>query len=272
MSALTERTRWWGWGGEEGRARLPEHAYGLLEDQIGLPPRAAPPAAPELEAVSLPEGALPAAVRERLATIVGEEHVREDRGARVAHAAGKSYPDLLRLRAGEAPAAPDAVLEPGSAAEVAAALEVLAAARVAVVPFGGGTSVVGGVTPDRGGFEAALSIDTGRLDQVREVDRRSLTAVVQAGAVGARRRGRARAPGPDPRPLPPVLRARHRRRLRGHPLGGPGLDRLRAHRGERARSADADAGRGAGHARRCRPPPPAPPCASWPWARRACSG
>ena len=58
-----------------------------------------------------------------------------------------SYPDLIRLRTGTLEAAPDAVVMPGSAEQVAALLEVCARERVAVVPFGGGTSVVGGVEP-----------------------------------------------------------------------------------------------------------------------------
>jgi len=69
---------------------------------------------------------------------------------------------------------------------VAEALRACAEAGVAVIPFGGGTSVVGGVTPSRDGFEAAVTVDLGRLDHVHVVDRRSLSAVLGAGAVGAR--------------------------------------------------------------------------------------
>ena len=78
-------------------------------------------------------------MRARLAAAVGEEHVRDDRAARVGHAAGRSYPDLVRLRTGDLAGAPDAVVEPGSADEVRALLAACAEARVAVVPFGGGT-------------------------------------------------------------------------------------------------------------------------------------
>jgi len=188
MSGLTDHTRWWGWGGESGRAHLPEHAGELLRTEIGLSPPAARERVgpPGLEDVRLPEGRLPGRLRERLHAVLDAEHVREDRLARVSRAAGKSYPDLLRLRAGDAPEAPDAVLEPGSREEVAEALRACAEAGVAVVPFGGGTSVVGGVTPAREGFEAAVTIDLGRLDHVHPLDRRSLSAVLGAGAVGAR--------------------------------------------------------------------------------------
>jgi alkyldihydroxyacetonephosphate synthase len=70
---------------------------------------------------------------------------------------------------------------PGSAAEVAAVLRACSDAGVAVVPFGGGTSVVGGLEPLRGPFAAAVSLDLGRLDRVLAVDERSLTAVLEPG-------------------------------------------------------------------------------------------
>ena len=97
----------------------------------------------------------------RLAAAAGGADVFDDsREARVAHAAGRSYPDLVRLRAGDGSGAPGR----GAAAAVAptASPPLLAAcadAGVAVVPFGGGTSVVGGVETLRDGFAAAVSLD-----------------------------------------------------------------------------------------------------------------
>jgi alkyldihydroxyacetonephosphate synthase len=76
------------------------------------------------------------------------------------------------------------VLEPGSAEEVPALLAACAEARVAVIPFGGGTSVVGGVDPVADGFPAVVSLDLARLDRVVAVDRTSLTATLEAGLSG----------------------------------------------------------------------------------------
>ncbi len=73
-----------------------------------------------------------------------------DTETRVRHAAGRGYADLVRLRSGDFSGAPDAVLIPASAEQVAAVLAACAEHGVAVVPFGGGTSVVGGVEPLRG--------------------------------------------------------------------------------------------------------------------------
>ncbi len=183
MSAPAPRMRWWGWGEDGHDAPLSSAAQSLLAERIGAPPtgRRDPVALAE---VRLPEPALSAAARERLAQVVGAEHVRDDRLARVSHAAGRGYHDLVRLRAGDASGAPDAVVYPGDAAEVAAVLRACAEEGVAVVPWGGGTSVVGGVEPLRGSFPAVVALDLARLDRLLAVDPVSLTVTVQPGMTG----------------------------------------------------------------------------------------
>lgn len=118
--------------------------------------------------------------------LVGPANVSTDREERLHHTRGKSTPDLLRIRAGDGGDAPGAVVRPGSHAEV---LEVLAWAerrQVAVVPFGGGTSVVGGLHADREGFAGVVSLDLHRLDRLVEVDEVSMTAVLEPGLRGPR--------------------------------------------------------------------------------------
>jgi alkyldihydroxyacetonephosphate synthase len=175
--------RWWGWGQDGHPVSLPEPAVALLRDELGadLSVRHEHVA---LEEVRLPQPRLAAGARARLEAAVGAEHVVDDRAARVSHAAGRSYPDLIRLRSGDASRAPDAVVAPGSADEVRSVLEACSEARVAVVPFGGGTSVVGGVEPFSDGFDGAVALDLRRLDRVAEVDRASLTATLEAGLLG----------------------------------------------------------------------------------------
>jgi alkyldihydroxyacetonephosphate synthase len=183
MSAPAPRMRWWGWGEDGHDEPLPPSARALLAERIGpLPAARRNPVA--LEDVRLPEPALPAAARESLAAAVGAEHLRESRLARVSHAAGRGYHDLVRLRTGDAGGAPDAVVFPGDAAEVAAVLRACAEAGVAVVPFGGGTSVVGGVEPWRGRFPAVVALDLARMGRLLAVDPVSLTATVQPGITG----------------------------------------------------------------------------------------
>jgi alkyldihydroxyacetonephosphate synthase len=177
-----EPMRWWGWGDPQHRSELPAAGLAALRAELQAPDRTVPPV--PLEQVAIAEPALPAGVEQRLRDAVGVEWVRQDRLTRVTHAAGKGYPDLIRVRQGEIEHAPDAVVFPAGAAQVRAVLDLCAAERVAVVPFGGGTSVVGGVEPLRGEMGAVISLDLGRLDEAHQVDTRSLTAVLGAGLRG----------------------------------------------------------------------------------------
>jgi alkyldihydroxyacetonephosphate synthase len=173
--------RWWGWGVDRDAMQLPETAQALIEGGLGVKEPPAPRV--ELDGIALAPSRLDAALRERIGGIVGAGNVRDDRLARVSHAAGRSYPDLVRLRSGRV-SGPDAVVYPGSHDEVRALLEACADAGVAVVPFGGGTSVVGGVEPDAGAFSAAIAVDLARMSGLIELDEVSLLARVAPGTTG----------------------------------------------------------------------------------------
>jgi len=182
MTAPEPRMRWWGWGIDRDATSLPPAAEKLLRDQLGWSPRSVPAVA--LDDVVLPEAELKRPVHDKLAGVVGAANLRTDRLARVTHAVGKSTADLIRIRAGDGSSAPDAVVYPGSAEEVEAVLRTCAEANVAVTPFGGGTSVVGGVEPVRAGFAGAISLDLARLDRLVALDRASLLATFSPGMTG----------------------------------------------------------------------------------------
>ena len=170
----------WGWGEPGAGPSLPEHAVEFLRSVVGVSGEVvSTPVA--LEAVRLREPALDGAMRARLEEVVGSGHVRDDREARVLRCRGKSYLDLLAQRTGSCEDAPDAVVAPASHEQVAAVLAVCAEAGVAVVPLGGGTSVVGGLEPLRGDFASLVSLDLARMDGVLAVDERSLTATLGPG-------------------------------------------------------------------------------------------
>ncbi len=171
--------RWWGWAEPGEPVAISEAGERLILQRLGMSGWADRRAV-ALDQVRLPEPALPDSVLHAMRDAVGEEHVRNDREARVRHAAGRSYADLMRLRSGEPASAPDAVVTPGSEDEIARLLSICEAGDVAVVPFGGGTSVVGGVEPERDGFTAAITLDLARLDSLT-VDHRSLLATAGAG-------------------------------------------------------------------------------------------
>jgi alkyldihydroxyacetonephosphate synthase len=171
--------RWWGWGDAAHAPALDDDALRFLREHVGVAAHPRPPAA--LANVRLEPTALPAAAATDLLAAVGAAAMHTDHPARVAHAAGKGYLDLVALRAGTPQGAPDAVIYPADPAHLRAALEVCARHALAVVPFGGGTSVVGGVAPLRGPHTAVVALDLARLCDVVDIDRQSLLATVQAG-------------------------------------------------------------------------------------------
>jgi alkyldihydroxyacetonephosphate synthase len=192
VSAGERKLRWDGWGERPGGGSFPEAGLAMLGSELGLSGRRTPSV--PLEEVGVAQSRLTDAARAALVTVVGDEWVDDSREARIRRAAGRSYPDLIRLRAGDAAIAPDAVVSPAGHDEVAAVLEACADQRVAVVPFGGGTSVVGGVEPLHDGFDSVIALDLHRLDSVA-VDRRSLTATLGAGLTGPEAEARLQSRG-----------------------------------------------------------------------------
>jgi len=167
----------WGWGEPGAGPSVSSHAVAFLRDELGIGGEVvSSPVA--LEDVRLRDAALDVT---GLRAIVGEEFVRQDREARVLRCRGKSYLDLLSQRAGDCEDAPDAVVAPADHDQVLAVLQWCAERGVAVVPFGGGTSVVGGLEPLRGRLDSVISLDLARMDRVVSVDRQSLTAVLEPG-------------------------------------------------------------------------------------------
>ena len=172
--------RWWGWGDPARSASLDPGTLAYLREEFAISGRPQPPVA--LDQVAIEPPAISAATLGVLREIVGSEHIRTDHADRVRHAAGKGYPDLVRLRAGTPDRAPDAVAYPGSREQLRALLRACAKHSLAVVPFGGGTSVVGGVAPLCGEQQqAVLTLDLDRLDGLVRLDRQSHTVTVGAG-------------------------------------------------------------------------------------------
>src|SRR3954468_24263542 len=118
-----------------------------------------------------------------LAGIVGAAWVSTGDADRLPRAGGKSTPDLLRRKRRDQ-AAPHGVVMPGTDEQIAALLGVCAERQIAVVPFGGGTSVVGGLDPERGPFHAAISLDLHRFDALESLDETNHEAVLGAGLSG----------------------------------------------------------------------------------------
>ncbi|MFG2819850.1 FAD-binding oxidoreductase [Kitasatospora sp. NPDC048365] len=178
MSGSATRS-WWGWGNVEDavvgaeRAELTRRAAAMLPD-ADLTVHRAPP----IQAF----GVGPARIEAPTALAgIASQDVRD----RLAHSHGQAFRDVARALLGRLPHVPDLVLRPTSEEQVVQVLDWCAGAGVAVVPFGGGTSVVGGVEPRVGdGYAGTVSLDLTAMDRVLEVDRTSRAALVQAGVLG----------------------------------------------------------------------------------------
>jgi alkyldihydroxyacetonephosphate synthase len=169
--------KWWGWG-VEGAGPSAEQARAIartVAGRFGVAAEPRPP--PRLEAIALPAPRV--APPPALAAFVSAAPE-----ARAGHHYGKSYRDVVRAFRGELPSPPDQVAFPRSEAEVAAVLDWCGGAGIAVVPYGGGSSVVGGVETAIPGARAVVSLDLGRLARVLEIDRTSRAARIEAGVLG----------------------------------------------------------------------------------------
>jgi alkyldihydroxyacetonephosphate synthase len=181
-SAPRSEISWSGWGDPLKASPLPDALRDLVRDVLGVRGGPQPPAV--IADLTLTPVRLATEIREELRAVLGAEHVRCDHESRARHARGKSTVDLLQLRQAGPVSAPDAVLTPGSHDEIVVVLERCSARRVAVVPFGGGTSVVGGLSPEAAGFAGVVALDLRRLDALVELDETSRLAVLEPGLRG----------------------------------------------------------------------------------------
>ena len=181
-------TRWWGWGGKNADHPVSAAAQEALRERLGA---TSPTERVALADLDLPDARqLPAAIT----NAAGAENVYTEREDRVRHALGKSYPDLIAARTGRLTAAPDAVVIPADSATLERLIKACAENGTAVVPYGGGTSVVGGVSALAGEHDRVVSVDTVALRDV-EVDHTSMTARLGAGLRGPEAEAALRARG-----------------------------------------------------------------------------
>lgn len=176
--------KWDAWGDPAKAKPLSPQIQTLLQQALGV--SADDVDAPAADEVVLRPSALSDVDLKALAAVVGAGHLSTDDRDRLPRAGGKSTLDLLRRKSREPQDAPDAVVLPGTDDEVAEVLALCAERRIAVVPFGGGTSVVGGLDPVRGEFAAVISLDLRRFDRLESLDEVSGEATLGAGLPGPR--------------------------------------------------------------------------------------
>ncbi|MGW4773536.1 FAD-binding oxidoreductase [Nocardia sp. NPDC004278] len=173
---------WDAWGIPAGHKPLSASIRTLLTQVFGV--SGDPVARRDEGDVPLRESTLTPTQRDGLVAVVGAGSISVDHHDRLRHAGGKSTPDLLRRRTDGPQDAPDAIIFPADHEQVLAVLAYCADNAIAVVPFGGGTSVVGGVDPVRGRFDTVIALDLRRLDGISDIDPISGTATLGAGLTG----------------------------------------------------------------------------------------
>ena len=180
-SSEAAQMRWNGWGDPDRAAELPFAVRSLLPLLLGRIRRPEPAVA--LADVRLSPSAFTPKDADAFAAVLGVDQVRTDAEPRIRHAGGRSTPDLLRRR-DAVQAAPDAVLQPRDHDEVVVCLRLAAERDIAVIPFGGGTSVVGALDPERGSHRVVVGLDLGRMSGLLGYDVVSAEAVLAAGTTG----------------------------------------------------------------------------------------
>ncbi len=183
------KSRWWGWGDLDKDFDLNERARlaPYLKESIGVDILSGKMrfTVPTLDDIELPLPRLESEAMQQLEGLLGKENISTDKFDRVSHSMGKSYRDLIRNRLRRIDNPVDVVVWPRSEEEVVKLLALAAEKHIAVIPFGGGSSVVGGVEPQGAdAFAGVITVDMGRINQVLELDAMSHIARIQAGAQG----------------------------------------------------------------------------------------
>ena len=184
--ASVKQQKWWGWGAEGIQfsfADKPKFAPFVM-DVIGVDVTKPAPRVAELSSFDLPATQLSDGLRAALVDAIGEDYVVDDDEYRVIHAFGRGVRDLVRVRRGQFGRLPDAVVYPGSEDDVVGIVNAAVAHDAVVIPYGGGSNIVGALEAVPTETRQVLSIDMGRMNKVLEIDETSGLARIQAGVLG----------------------------------------------------------------------------------------
>ncbi|PSC06494.1 FAD-binding oxidoreductase [Alsobacter soli] len=177
--------KWWGWGAYDVSFPMDQkpNLWPWARTKLGLEvERSTPPV--ERASLRFASPVMNDAFVGALAAAVPHAECSSSDEDRLHHAYGKSYPNLWRARCGDLGRLPDLVVRPSSREDVESILALAHAHEACVIPFGGGTNIVGGVDPLLGERRMIVCLDLRRMNRVVSVDRYAMTAVIQAGASG----------------------------------------------------------------------------------------
>src|SRR5262245_39703391 len=177
--------KWWGWGDPSISFDISDkpNLWPFIRNTLGLTDetRAAPVSR---DKIVLPVPTLQKEFTAAVRRVLAEDQVSTDDDERLLHAYGKSFPDIFRARNGIFRRLPDMIILPRSHEDVVAVIQVASAHGVAIIPFGGGTNIVGCLEVTEPKTRMVVSLDLREMNRLLSIDKVSLTATIQAGALG----------------------------------------------------------------------------------------
>ncbi len=184
--SIVKQQKWWGWG-EEGIsfsfADKPKFAPFVL-DKLDVDITIPAPTVREFSTLDVPTSQLGDDLRQKFVDALGADYVVDDDEVRVVHAFGRGVRDLVRVRRGELGRVPDVVLYPADEEQVIAIVDAAVAANAVLIPYGGGSNIVGALEALPDETRTVVSVNLGRMNRVLEIDADSGLARIQAGVLG----------------------------------------------------------------------------------------
>lgn len=180
-----ETMRWWGWGDGSNEFSLAQKPYfwpwviktlNISKVTLTTPVNR--------KTIRLPEPILNKIFIDQISTRLRPDQISTDEDARLCHSYGKSYRDLLRIRMGIVTSSPDAVIYPENHEDVEFIVKAAHENHVCLIPFGGGTNIVGAVEPTQNRNQMLVSLHMGSMNQLLSLDEKSLTACFEVGVLG----------------------------------------------------------------------------------------
>jgi probable F420-dependent oxidoreductase len=181
----------------------------FVREHLGVDLDAGRASPPRFESLDVPPSRCPPELRDRLVGVVGDAFVRDAPQDRVVHAFGKSLRDLVRVRRNELARVPDVVVEPATEGEVEAIVRIAIEDDAVLIPFGGGSNIVGSLEAHADETRPVVSLDLRRMDRALDVDADSGLARAEAGVLGPRSRHSSRSEGSRSATFPTASPTRH---------------------------------------------------------------
>ncbi|MBV8145256.1 MAG: FAD-binding oxidoreductase [Gammaproteobacteria bacterium] len=178
--------KWWGWGDSNFTFPMSDkpRLWPWIASKLGV--ASTSPTAPpvDLASIRIPASLASTELFAELGRILRPEQIGREPLERLLHSYGKSFPDLFQVRSGILRRAPDAVLLPDSHEQVEALVALASRRGFCLIPFGGGTNIVGAINPLADEARPVLTLSLRMMNRLVAVDAESRTATIQAGALG----------------------------------------------------------------------------------------